>query len=155
MRLVEAIESDHREAAALFDELAPLAGDDRRGHDAMRVARRLAVAVKTQALAEEKVLFAALRSASDHLAAYAREQPYAYHAFDAVFDRVLVLQPGPELAAVVAVAKRLHDSMWERETLLLPAIDAELPAAEAAALARDFDLEKQRIRPRVERQLAL
>src|SRR4029077_13079577 len=122
MGIVQAIESDHRKAAALFDELAPLAGDDRRGHDAMRVARRLAVVVRTQALAEEKVLFAALRSASDRLAAYAREQPYAYHAFDAVFDRVLVLGPGPELAAVVAVARRLHDSLRERETELWPAI---------------------------------
>jgi hypothetical protein len=156
MGIIEAIEADHAEAAALFDELVPLAGDDRFSKQAMRVAARLAVLLKTHALAEQRVLYEVLRTAGDRLAAYAREEPHVFHALDVVLDKVCVLRPGPELEAAVAVARRLFQYHVAREaTELLPAVSEELPADEAAQLGRDLDAEKRRLRPRIERQLAL
>jgi hypothetical protein len=153
--IVEAIAADHAEAAALFDELVPLARDDRNAKQAMRTVARLAVLVKTHALAEQRVLYEALRTAGDRLAAYAREEPHLIHALDVVLDKVCVLRPGPELEAVVAVARRLFQHHVEREAReLLPAVSAELPADEAAQLGHDLEVEKRRLRPRIERQLA-
>lgn len=155
MGISEAIASDHAEIVALFDELASIAGDGRHQARATRLAMRLAITLKTHALAEQRVLYEALRTANAPLAAYAREAPHLYHALDVVLDKLCVLRPGPELRAVVAVARRIYDHHVDRETReLLPAVGAELPADEAAQLARDLDAEKRRLRPRIERQLA-
>jgi hypothetical protein len=155
MEIADAITADLREVAELFDELAPLARDGRRGKEAMRIAARLAVTVKTTALAEQKVLYEALRTAGDKLAAYAREQPHESHALDVMIDKLLALRPGPDFEAVVAVAQRLfHHHSLRETTELLPAVCAELPAAETEQLATDFTLEKRRLRSRIERQIA-
>ncbi|MGN6104234.1 MAG: hypothetical protein ACTHU0_03955, partial [Kofleriaceae bacterium] len=68
MAVCELLEADHAEIAALFDQLTPLAGDEQRAGEAQRLALRLAIAIKTQALAEERVVYEALRTASDRLA---------------------------------------------------------------------------------------
>ena len=154
MEFVDAITADLREVAQLFDELTPLARDDRRAKEAMRIATRLAVTVKTAALAEQKVLCEALRTAGDKLAALAREQPHESHALDVVIDKLLALRPGPDFEAVVAVAQRLFTHYSLRETTeFLPAVCAELPADETSQLASDLALEKRRLRARIERQL--
>jgi hypothetical protein len=154
MRIDEAISADHQEVAALFDELAPLAGDDRRASDAMRIAVRLAVTLKTVALAEQKVLYEALRTAGQRLAAFARQAPHESHVLDVVIDKLLALRPGPDFEAVVAVAQRLFHQRTQRETTeLLPAVRAELPEDETVQLALDLAAEKRRLRPRIERQL--
>jgi hypothetical protein len=156
MGITEAIAADHAEAAALFDELAPLAGDDRRTTEAMTVVVRLAITLKTCALAEQKVLYEALRTAGDRLAAFAREAPHEHHLLDVALDKLLVLRPGPELQAVLAVTRRLYELQAGREQLeLLPAVHDELPADEHAQLERDLDAEKKRLWPRFQRLVAL
>jgi hypothetical protein len=154
MGLLEAIESDHAEASALFAELAHVAGDDRRSSDAMRIAARLAITVKTAAIAEQRVLHEALRTAGDQLAAFALEAAHEFHALDVVLDKLLALRPGRDLVAVVAVARRMFRSITDRQLHeLLPVLRDELPELETAQLARDHVAEKRRLRPRIERQI--
>jgi len=154
MGIIEAIAADHAEASALFDELAPLAGDDRHPSETMRIAARLAIAVKTCALAEQKVLYEALKTAGSRLAAFALEGPHEHHALDVVLDKLLALRPGRELKAVVAVAQRMFRHHVDREAReVWPAVCAELPADEAAQLGRDLAVEKRLLRPRIERQV--
>ncbi|MEO8702621.1 MAG: hypothetical protein ABI867_21435 [Kofleriaceae bacterium] len=155
MSILEAIAADHAEASALFDELAPLVRDDRRSSDVMRVAARLAVTVKTAAIAEHHVLHEALRTAGDRLSAFALESQHEFHALDVMLDKLLALRPGPDLAAVVAVAQRLFRAMIDRERHeLLPAMGSELSETEVAQLGREHTAEKRRLRPRIERQVA-
>jgi hypothetical protein len=156
VKICEAIARDHAEAEALFEELALVAGDVRNPSQALRIAARLTIMLKTQVLAEERVLYEALRSAGDPLAIWAREGPHLYHALDVVLDKLCVLRPGPELKAAVEVARRLFHDHVEREAAeLLPAVGAELRPQEAEQLARDLDAEKRRLRPRIERQIAI
>jgi hypothetical protein len=155
MGICEVIAADHDEVTSLFDQLEPLAGDDARAAQAMRVAARLAIAVKTHALAEQRVLYEALRTAGDRLAACALEGPHEVHAVEVILDKLLTLRPGRELRAAVAVARRLfaQHAQHERDELL-PALTAELPEDQRAQLGRDVLHEKQRVRPVVARQIA-
>ena len=54
--------------------LALVAGDERNPSRALRTATRLAITLKTQVLAEERVLYEALRSAGDRLASVRRRR---------------------------------------------------------------------------------
>lgn len=158
MGILEAIEADHAEASALFAELAGVAGDDRRSSDAdaMQIAARLAITVKTAAIAEQRVLYQALRTAGDPLAAFALEAVHEFHALDVVLDKLLALRPGRDLVAVVAVAQRLFRHISDRQLHeLLPVLCVELPELETAQLARDHVAEKRRLRPRIERQIVV
>ncbi|HEU0029071.1 MAG TPA: hypothetical protein VFQ53_00470 [Kofleriaceae bacterium] len=149
MGILEVMAADHAEAAALFDELTPIAGDDRRTCDVMRVATRLAIEIKSHALAEQKVLLEALRTAGDDCAAYALEALHELYALDLVIDKMLALRPGPELRAAVCVARRLFDQHMERAVAeVLPAAGSRLADGQ---LARDLVVEKRRVRPRVMR----
>jgi hypothetical protein len=154
MGICESIEADHVAVAALFDELTPLAADDRRTTETMRLATRLTVSIKTHALAEEKVLYEALRTAGDQLAAWALEGPHALHALEVVIDKLLTLRPGAQFRAVLAVARRLFEQHAHHEAReLLPVMTATLPDDECAQLGRDLDAEKRRVRPLVVRRL--
>jgi hypothetical protein len=152
--LADVINRDLDEAIALFDELVPIAGDDRRSADTMRVATRLAISLKTHALAEQKVLHEALRTADDRLATFALESLYEHHALDVVLDKLLALRPGPELKAVVAVARRLFELRRGREHRdLLAVVSQTLPPDEHHQLGRDLAAAKRRLRPQVERMI--
>lgn len=152
--LADVITRDLEEAIALFDELAPIAGDDRRTADTMRIATRLAISVKTHALAEQKVLHEALRTADHRLAAFSLESLYEHQALDIMLDKLLALRPGPELEAVVAVARRLFELHREREyRLLLAWVDQALRPDEHYQLGRDLAAAKRWLRPKVERMI--
>ena len=155
MRIGDVITQDHREIAALFDELAPLAGDDRRTAEAMRVVAKLAVALKTHGLAEEKVVYEVIRTANDRLAACALEGPHELHALDIIVERLLALRPGPELRAALAVARRLFEQHAQHEcTELLPALTEALPDDEHEQLGNDLLSAKQRLKPHVAQRIA-
>ena len=155
MKIGDVITKDHSEIVALFDELMPIAGDDRRAAEAMRIVTALVVALKTHGLAEEKVLYQVICTANDRLAACALEGPHELHALDTVLDRLLVLRPGPEFRAALAVARRLFDQHAIHETSeLLPAMEEALPADEHEQLGNDLVDAKQRLRPRIARNVA-
>jgi hypothetical protein len=154
MKLDDVIRAGHAQSVALFDELAPLAREDQRRSSATTLAQRLAVVLKTHALAVERVVCSALRSAGDEPAALALQAPHAHHALDVVVDKLLVLRPGAELVAALAVARRLfeqHAALEERE--LLPVIARWLPADEREQLARDLVAEQRRLLPTVQRRI--
>lgn len=153
MGVCEVIKSDHEEIALLFDQLAPLA-DDLHAKEAMRLAARLAITVKTHALAEQRVVYEALRTAGSELAACALEGPHELYALELVLDKLLALRPGPEFRAVLAVARRLFEQHAQHESQqLFPAVQREIPAEEADQLGRDLVAEKQRVRPQVARKV--
>lgn len=154
MGIAEIIATDHAEIGKLFDELAPLACDDRRSSEVMRLATRLAISIKTHALAEQRVLYAALLTASDRLAACALEGPHELHVVEVVVDKLLALRPGPEFRAALAVARRLFDQHASHvQEELLPAMTECLPDAECDQLGADLVSEKQRLRPQISRQI--
>jgi len=154
MGLDAVIERDLAEASQLFDELAPIAGDDRRTGETMRVARLLAVTLKTHALAEQKVLHELLRGAGARFSSVALQSWHEHHALDVLLDKLLSLRPGLELEAVVAVARRLFELRCEREQReLLPAMHETIPRDEHDQLACELVAAQRRLRPQVERMI--
>ncbi|MBL9020267.1 MAG: hemerythrin domain-containing protein [Myxococcales bacterium] len=153
MDIIKCIKADHDEAAALFGELARVAHDDRRTSDAMRLAVRLAVALKIHAHAEEKIVYEVMSGATPDLAAFSREGKYEHELLDLLLDRLLVQRPGPELVAILKVARHEfeHHARVEEEGELLPALAACLDPGRGLHLAHDFLYERRRIRPAIER----
>lgn len=153
MELIELITSDHDAAAELIRQLEELAGDDRRTSEAMRLAVKLAVTLKTHARAEEKVLYDALRTASPALSAYALTGAYEHQTLDLMLDKLVLHRPGPELAAILKVANELfeHHARIVEEGQVLPALAAVLSADERVQLGRDMASEKLRLQPQIER----
>jgi len=153
MDIIGCITADHDEVSELFDELARLAQDDSRTSDAMRIAVRLAVALKIHTHAEERVVYRAMNGADLRLAAFAREGHYEHGAIDMLIDRLLSQRPGAELFAILKVARDQfdHHARDEEERLILPLLAAQLTPTEGLSLAHDFLAERRRIRPSIER----
>lgn len=153
MDIFKCIKADHDEAAGLFDELGRLAHDDRRTSDAMRVAVRLAVALKIHSHAEEKILSEVMKNATPSLSASAREGKYEHQLLDLLLDRLVLQRPGPELFAILKVARHEfeHHARIEEEGEILPALEAYLEPGHSLHLAHDFLHERRRIRPAIER----
>lgn len=121
----------------------------------MRVAVRLAVAIKIHAHAEEKIVFEVMATATPDLAAFSREGKYEHQVLDMLLDRLVVQRPGPELFAILKVARHEfeHHARVEEEGVILPALAAVLDPAHALHLAHDFLHERRRIRPAIERMV--
>ncbi|CAN5921682.1 hypothetical protein BH11MYX3_BH11MYX3_17420 [soil metagenome] len=155
MELIACITADHDEAIAQFEQLAELARDDRRTCDAMRTAVRLTCGIKIHAHAEEKVIYEAMRERGDRLAAFSREGRYEHQMLEMLLDRLLVQRPGPELSAILKVARDQfeHHAREEEEVVMLPAFEALLEASEVVQLAEEFRVEQRRIRPMIERSV--
>jgi hemerythrin HHE cation binding domain-containing protein len=153
MELIACIKADHDEALAHFEQLAELAHDDRRTCDAMRTAVRLTCGIKIHAHAEEKVIYEAMRERGDRLAAFSREGRYEHQMLEMLLDRLLVQRPGPELSAILKVARDqfVHHARDEEEAVLLPALEQLLEPSEIVQLTEEFRLEQRRIRPMIER----
>jgi len=153
MDIIQIITTDHDEAAKLIDELEQLVADDARTSEAMRLAVRLAVVLKTHAKAEERVLYEAMRTATPQLAALALEGPYEHQVLDLMLDKLAVHRPGPELRAILHVIKAQfeHHARHEEEHVVLPAVRAAFGDAELAQLAYDYLDVKQRMQPQIER----
>ena len=155
MDIIKCIKADHDEAAELFTELARVAHDDRRTSDAMRLAVRLAVALKIHAHAEQKIVYEVMSSATPELAAFSREGKYEHQVQDLLLDRLLLQRPGPELFAILKVARHEfeHHARVEEEGIILPALAAYLDPGHSLHLAHDFLHERRRIRPAIERMV--
>jgi len=153
MDIIEILTADHDDIALLIDELEQLASDDSRTSDAMRLAAKLAVAIKVHAKAEERVVDEAIRTATPQLAAHALEGPYEHQALDLMLDKLVLHRPGPELRAILHVVRLQFEqhARIEEEGIVLPAVRAAFPADERAQLAQDFFAAKQRMRPQIER----
>ncbi len=153
MDIFTCITGDHDEAAELFAELGGLARDDRRTSDAMRAAVRLAIALKIHARAEERVVYQAMQCDDPRLAAFAREGHHEHGAMDMLIDRLTAQRPGPELFAILKVARDQfeHHARHEEEAVILPLLAAQLTPTESLSLAQDFLHERRRIRPSIER----
>lgn len=153
MDIIEVITADHDEAAKLIEELEQLAADDSRTSEAMRLAVKLAVGLKTHAKAEERILYESMRTATPKLAELALEGPYEHQALDLMLDKLVVHRPGPELRAILHVieAHFHHHARIDEESLMLPAIRAVFLDDERAQLARDFLDVKRRVQPQIER----
>ncbi len=155
MDIIEVIQADHDEVAALFDALSQLAADDRRTNEGMRLAVRLAVALKTHARAEEKVLYEAIRTATVELSEFALEGPYEHQVLDVMIDKLVMQRPGCELKAILKVAREMfeHHARIEEEGRVLPLVKAAVSGVERAQLGDDMLAMKRRIRPQIERMV--
>ena len=153
MDIIEVITSDHAAAAALFGELEGLALDDRRTSDAMHLVVRLTVALKVHCHAEEHVLYEAVRTSNRQLAELALEGPYEHQVLDMMLDKLVLHRPGPELHAILHVARYEfeHHARDDEEKLMLPAVQAWFTEVQRTQLGLDMLAEKRRIRPHVER----
>ena len=153
MDIIEVITADHDETARLIEELEHLAADDSRTSEAMRIAARLAVGLKTHAKAEERILYESMRTATPQLSELALEGPYEHQALDLMLDKLAVHRPGPELRAILHVLKAQfeHHARIEEEQIMLPAVRLAFLDEERAQLARDFLDVKQRLQPQIER----
>ena len=153
MDIIEGITADHDDAVALIEKLDQIAADDARTSEAMRLAFRLAVGLKTHAKAEERVLYDAMRTSTPQLAELALEGPYEHQALDLLLDKLVVHRPGRELRAILHVIRHqfeLH-ARTEEEGIVLPAVRAAFSADERAQLAKDFLDVKLRVQPQIER----
>ncbi|MBA3453818.1 MAG: hemerythrin domain-containing protein [Deltaproteobacteria bacterium] len=155
MDIIELITADHDEAAKLIEELDQFAADDSRTSEAMRIAVKLAVALKTHAKAEERILYESMRTATAQLAEFALEGPYEHQALDLMLDKLAVHRPGPELRAILHVIKAQfeHHARVEEEGVMLPAVREAFRDHERAQLARDFLDVKERLQPQIVRQV--
>ena len=153
MDIIEIIKSDHDAALELFDKLEPIAADDARTSEAMRLAVQLAVTIKTHAKAEEKVLYEVMRTASLELGELALEGPYEHQAMDLMLDKLLLHRPGRDFRAILRVAREMftHHARHVEEARVLPAIARVLTAEERSQLGRDMFVAKRRTQPHVER----
>jgi len=153
MDLFKCIKADHDEAVELFNELARFAGDDSRTSDAMRLAVRLACALKIHAHAEEKIVYEVMRGGPPTLAAFAREGNYEHQTLDLLLERLITQRPGPEMVAILRVARHHfeHHAREDEELIILPKLQEILEPAASLHLAYDFLHEKRRIRPSIER----
>jgi hypothetical protein len=155
--VVELVTRDHDEIAALFARLAELAGDDHRHPEPLRIAARLVAAVRTHVLAEEHVVYEALRTASPELRAFALAGPHEHEMLDITIDKLLVRRPGDEYGVIVRVARDLFEmhARDEEEAEVLPAMLRTFSAMQLVALGEDLAAEQARLRPRIDRQLGL
>lgn len=155
MDIIEVITADHDETATLIEELEQLAADDSRTSEAMRIAVKLAVGLKTHAKAEERILYEAMRTSTPKLAELALEGPYEHQVLDLMLDKLAVHRPGPELRAILHVlrAQFEHHARVEEEAIMLPAVRLAFLDDERAQLARDFLDVKKRLQPQIERQV--
>jgi hypothetical protein len=153
MDIIETITADHDDTARLIETLDRIAGDDARTSEAMRLAFKLAVGLKTHAKAEERVLYEAMRSSTARLAEFALEGPYEHQVLDLMLDKLVVHRPGPELRAIVHVirAQFEHHAREDEERVVLPAFRAAFSEEERAQLAHDFLDAKRRVQPQIER----
>lgn len=153
MDIIEILTADHDDISLLIDELTQLAGDDARTSEAMRLAAKLAVAVKLHAHAEERIVDEAIRTASPQLAAHALEGPYEHQALDLMLDKLVLHRPGPEMRAILHVIRVQFEqhARIEEEGIVLPAVRAAFLADERAQLATDFLAMKQRMQAQIER----
>ncbi len=157
MDIVELICRDHDELAAMFDELAQVARDDRRGNGAVRLCGRLVATARVHSRAEERVFYEVLRTCPGPLKAFALAGPHVHETLDITLDKLLVQRPSEELDVIVRVARDLFamHARDEEEGDLLPLVRAALTEEELAGLARDYGAEKARIRPQIERLVAV
>lgn len=153
MDIIDVIRSDHDAAMELFDKLDPIAADDARTSEAMRIAVQLAVTIKTHAKCEEKVLYEVMRTASLELGELALEGPYEHQAMDLLLDKLLLHRPGRDFRAVLRVAREMftHHARHVEEARVLPAIARVLTLEERVQLGQDLLLAKRRTQPHVER----
>lgn len=153
MDIIALVTADHDEVFAQIEQLEILVADDSRSSDAMRLAVKLAVTVKTHAKAEERVLYDAMRTSTDQLRERALEGPYAHQALDMMLDKLVLHRPGPELRAILKVCKGLFQqhARDEEEGAVLPALAAALPASQREQLGQAMHAEKLRLRPQIER----
>lgn len=155
MDVVELIRRDHDELAQMFDELAEIARDDRRGNGAVRLCSRLVVAAKLHARAEERVFYEVLRTCPGPLKAFALAGPHEHEMLDITLDKLLLQRPSEELGVIVRVARDLFamHARDEEETDLLPLVATALSPEVLRALGRDLIAEKVRLRPQIERMV--
>lgn len=153
MDIVELIRRDHDELAEMFDELAQIARDDRRGNGTVRLCGRLVTAARLHARAEERVFYEVLRTCPGPLKAFALAGPHEHEILETTLDKLLVQRPSEELEVIVRVARDLFamHSRDREEGELLPAVQAALTEEELVGLARDLLAEKVRLRPQIER----
>jgi hypothetical protein len=153
MDIIEAIKADHDEVAGLIEQLEAIAADDARTSEAMRLAVRLAIALKTHSKAEERILYEAMKTSTQELADLALEGPYEHQAIDLMLDKLLLHRPGRELKAILKVIKEQfdHHARNEEEHQVLPAVATAFLDDERLQLGEDFEIEKRRLKPQIER----
>jgi hypothetical protein len=153
MDIIDLIKRDHDEVEALFEELAQVARDDRRGSGTVRLCGRLVVAARVHSRTEERVLYEVLKTCPGPLKAFALAGPHEHETLEITLDKLLLQRPSEELEVIVRVARDLFEmhARDEEETDILPLVREAFPPDELVAIGRDFVTEKARIRPQIER----
>lgn len=154
MTIIELIKREHDEVADLFDHLAVLARHGRRREEAARVAARLVAVVRVHSMAEERVLYEALRSGPPPLRAFALAGPHEHELLDTTLDKLLVRRANEEeYGAIVKVARDLFEShaRAEEEGQILPLVQRSLSEPELVTLATDMVATETQVRLQVMR----
>lgn len=152
MTVIELIKREHDEVADLFDHLVVLARDARRLDEAARIAARLVAVVRIHAMAEERVVYEALRTGPPALRAFALAGPHEHENLDTTLDKLLVRRAGEEeYGVIVKVARELFDmhARDEEEAEILPLMQQVMSEEELRTLAQDMIAEEARVRPQV------
>jgi hypothetical protein len=152
MTIVELIKRDHDEVADLFDHLVVLARDPRRAEDAAHVAARLCAVVRIHSMAEERVVYEALRLGPPELHSFGLGGPHAHENLDTTLDKLLVHPAGnDEYGVLVKVARDLFEmhAREEEEGEILPLMQRLLSEDELRSLATAMATEEGRVRPQV------
>lgn len=152
MTIVELIQRDHDEVADLFDHLVVLARDGRRADEAARIASRLVAVVRVHSMAEERVLYGALRTRVPALATFGLAAPHEHENLDAALDQLLVRRSGgAEYGAIVKAARDRFErhARVEEEGEILPLVVQSLSEVELCTLGVDLRAEQARVRPAV------
>lgn len=158
MTIVELIQHEHDELAALFDHLLALARDPKRGEEAARTASRLVAQFRIHALAEERVVYRALQDQPPPLKPFALAGPHAHEDLDTTLDKLLARHPvNGDYAVIVRVARDLFEvhARDDEEGTILPAMTQMMPAKQLAKLARDMLAEEAKIRPHIQRLVGI
>lgn len=152
MTIIEIIKREHDEVTDLFDHLVVLACDARRQGEAARIAARLVAVVRIHAMAEERVVYEALRTGPPELRAFALGGPHAHENLDTTLDKLLVRRAGEEeYGVIVKVARDLFEmhARDEEEAEVLPLMQQVLSEDELRSLGHDMLAEEARVRPQV------
>lgn len=158
MTIVELIQREHEELADLFDHLLELARDKKRAEEAAQTASRLVAQFRIHALAEERVVYAALREQPPPLKPFALAGPHAHEDLDTTLDKLFVHRPEEdEYEVIVRVARDQFDvhARDDEEGVILPAMTRTMSAKQLARLARDMLEEEARIRPYILRLVGI
>lgn len=155
MDILDMIRDDHDAALAAIAKLDKLA-EGGAAQTLRAELRQLVVDVRLHAKSEEAALYEALEVSRKDLRDFSLEGTNEHECLDLMLEKLLTTPPGKdgELKAVLKVCKDLieHHGKQEEEQELFPKLRKVFSKDELMAMASVMQAEKERLRPRIERE---